>query len=144
MNLTPSPLHCQFAALSRGDLSSSMAPYITWLRRWRVSVTRRIDSREEYEVILCAYLDGDITRLRASVILGSLIPLGALLVWNSIALSLSAQTDQSVEKMPKRRKFINSFKGLSGGLSSTHVIGSSSALNIGEACVLHTDHRHHY
>ncbi|KAM7277289.1 hypothetical protein ACFE04_019155 [Oxalis oulophora] len=47
--------------------------------------------------VLCAYLDGDITRLRASVILGSLIPLGALLVWNSIALSLSAQTDQSVD-----------------------------------------------
>ncbi|KAM7273518.1 hypothetical protein ACFE04_028182 [Oxalis oulophora] len=47
--------------------------------------------------ILCAYLDGDITRLRTSFILGSLIPLGALLVWISIALSLSAQTDQSVD-----------------------------------------------
>ncbi|KAM7265233.1 hypothetical protein ACFE04_002916 [Oxalis oulophora] len=47
--------------------------------------------------VLCAYLDGDITRLRASVILESIIPLGALLVWNSNALSLSAQTDQSVD-----------------------------------------------
>ncbi|KAM7262087.1 hypothetical protein ACFE04_021164 [Oxalis oulophora] len=47
--------------------------------------------------ILCAYLDGDITRLRASFILGSLIPLGALLFWISIALSLSKQTDQSVD-----------------------------------------------
>lgn len=49
--------------------------------------------------VLCAYLDGDITRLRASVFLGSLIPLLALLVWDAIALGLSAQADQAVDPL---------------------------------------------
>lgn len=44
--------------------------------------------------VLCAYLGGDIKRLRASVLLGSVVPLFALLVWDAIALCLSAQGDQ--------------------------------------------------
>ncbi|KAF2295802.1 hypothetical protein GH714_034055 [Hevea brasiliensis] len=47
--------------------------------------------------VLCAYLGGDLPRLRASVLLGSLVPLLALIVWDAIALSLSAQTGQVVD-----------------------------------------------
>lgn len=47
--------------------------------------------------VLCAYLEGDLPRLRVSVLLGSFIPLLALLVWDAIALGLSAQTDQVID-----------------------------------------------
>ncbi|XWS07947.1 hypothetical protein CRYUN_Cryun41cG0034900 [Craigia yunnanensis] len=47
--------------------------------------------------VLCAYLGGDLTRLRASVFLRSLVLLLALLVWDAIALGLSAQADQLVD-----------------------------------------------
>ncbi|WRX12940.1 Amino acid/polyamine transporter 2 - like 1 [Theobroma cacao] len=47
--------------------------------------------------VLCAYLGSDLTRLRVSVLLGSLVPLLALLVWDAIALGLSAQADQIVD-----------------------------------------------
>ncbi|KAL2249243.1 UNVERIFIED_CONTAM: hypothetical protein Sindi_2398000 [Sesamum indicum] len=45
--------------------------------------------------VLCAYLEGDLTRIRASVLLGSVVPLFALLIWEAIALGLSNQTDQA-------------------------------------------------
>lgn len=45
-------------------------------------------------LVLCAYLEGDIRRIRASVFLGSLVPLLAFLIWNAIALGLSQQVDQ--------------------------------------------------
>ncbi|KAK6144793.1 hypothetical protein DH2020_021613 [Rehmannia glutinosa] len=44
--------------------------------------------------VLCAYLDGDLSRIRASVFLGSVVPLLALLIWEAIALGLSNQADQ--------------------------------------------------
>ncbi|GAV69980.1 Trp_Tyr_perm domain-containing protein [Cephalotus follicularis] len=44
--------------------------------------------------VLCAYLGRDLPRLRTSVLLGSLVPLLALLVWNAIALGLSPHSDQ--------------------------------------------------
>ncbi|XP_059628307.1 uncharacterized protein LOC132271063 isoform X2 [Cornus florida] len=44
--------------------------------------------------VLCAYLGGDLKRIRTSVLLGSVVPLLALLVWDAIALGLSAQADQ--------------------------------------------------
>ncbi|XP_011040994.1 PREDICTED: uncharacterized protein LOC105137094 isoform X3 [Populus euphratica] len=47
--------------------------------------------------VLCAYLGGDLKRLRTSVLLGSSVPLLALLVWDAIALGLSAQADQVVD-----------------------------------------------
>ncbi|TYH90088.1 hypothetical protein ES332_A13G026000v1 [Gossypium tomentosum] len=47
--------------------------------------------------VLCAYLGSDLIRLRASVLLGSLVPLLALLVWDAIALGISTQTDQVVD-----------------------------------------------
>ncbi|KAK4836567.1 hypothetical protein QYF36_024775 [Acer negundo] len=47
--------------------------------------------------VLCAYLGGDLTRLRVSVLIGSIVPLLALLVWDAIALGLSAQADQVVD-----------------------------------------------
>ncbi|KAJ6983349.1 hypothetical protein NC653_026222 [Populus alba x Populus x berolinensis] len=47
--------------------------------------------------VLCAYLGGDLKRLRTSVLLGSIVPLLALLVWDAIALGLSAQADQVVD-----------------------------------------------
>ncbi|KAM1019779.1 hypothetical protein ACFX15_040376 [Malus domestica] len=47
--------------------------------------------------VLCAYLGSDLARLRISVFLGSLVPLSVLLVWDAIALGLSAQADQVVD-----------------------------------------------
>ncbi|KAK6144817.1 hypothetical protein DH2020_021637 [Rehmannia glutinosa] len=44
--------------------------------------------------VLCAYLDGDLSRIRVSVFLGSVVPLLALLIWEAIALGLSNQADQ--------------------------------------------------
>lgn len=44
--------------------------------------------------VLCAYLEGDLTRIRASVFLGSVVPLLTLLIWDAIALGLSNQADQ--------------------------------------------------
>ncbi|KAJ4846673.1 hypothetical protein Tsubulata_019717 [Turnera subulata] len=47
--------------------------------------------------VLCAYLGGDLARLRASLILGSIVPLLGLLVWDGIALGFSAQADQNAD-----------------------------------------------
>ncbi|CAN6704822.1 unnamed protein product [Malus baccata var. baccata] len=47
--------------------------------------------------VLCAYLGSDLARLRISVFLGSLVPLSVMLVWDAIALGLSAQADQGVD-----------------------------------------------
>ncbi|KAE8684895.1 Vacuolar membrane ATPase 10 [Hibiscus syriacus] len=47
--------------------------------------------------VLCAYLGSDLTRLRASVLLGSAVPLLALFVWDAIALGLPTQPDQIVD-----------------------------------------------
>lgn len=44
--------------------------------------------------VLCAYLGGDLTRLRISVFLGSLFPLVTLLVWDAITFGLSASAEQ--------------------------------------------------
>ncbi|XP_047337233.1 tyrosine-specific transport system-like [Impatiens glandulifera] len=44
--------------------------------------------------VLCAYLGGDIGRIRTSILVGSVVPLLTLLAWNAIALGLFAQTDQ--------------------------------------------------
>ncbi|XP_023540721.1 uncharacterized protein LOC111800990 [Cucurbita pepo subsp. pepo] len=47
--------------------------------------------------VLCAYLEGDLPRLRVSVLIGSFIPLLTLLVWDAIAFGLLAQADQVVD-----------------------------------------------
>ncbi|KAL1292594.1 hypothetical protein HN51_053166 [Arachis hypogaea] len=47
--------------------------------------------------VLCAYLEGDLTRIRASVILGSLVPLVTLLVWDAVALGLAAEAEQVID-----------------------------------------------
>ncbi|KAK9282801.1 hypothetical protein L1049_011023 [Liquidambar formosana] len=44
--------------------------------------------------VICAYLEADLARIRVSVFLGSLVPLLALLIWDAIALGLTAQTNQ--------------------------------------------------
>ncbi|THG03131.1 hypothetical protein TEA_023268 [Camellia sinensis var. sinensis] len=44
--------------------------------------------------IVCAYLRGDLQRIKASVVLGSVVSLSALLVWDAVALGLSAHADQ--------------------------------------------------
>ncbi|KAJ0657680.1 putative amino acid/polyamine transporter 2 [Helianthus annuus] len=47
--------------------------------------------------VLCAYLGGDIGRIRTSVILGSVVPLIGLLVWNAIALSFSSHAESLID-----------------------------------------------
>ncbi|KAH7853794.1 hypothetical protein Vadar_006696 [Vaccinium darrowii] len=49
--------------------------------------------------VLCAYLGGDLQRIRTSVLLGSVVPLLALLVWDAIALSLSSQSAQVADPL---------------------------------------------
>ncbi|KAI3793435.1 hypothetical protein L1987_36054 [Smallanthus sonchifolius] len=57
--------------------------------------------------VLCAYLGGDIGRIRTSVMLGSVVPLLGLLVWDAIALSLSSQAESLVDpvKMLMRQRW---------------------------------------
>ncbi|XP_072953922.1 uncharacterized protein [Typha angustifolia] len=43
--------------------------------------------------VICAYLGGDLARIRLSIILGSFVPLISLLVWDDIALGLSSSFD---------------------------------------------------
>ncbi|WCJ19336.1 Tryptophan/tyrosine permease [Euphorbia peplus] len=47
--------------------------------------------------VLCAYLGNDLRRLRVSVLLGSIVPLAALLVWDAVALGLSTESAQVVD-----------------------------------------------
>lgn len=44
--------------------------------------------------VVCAYLEGDLARIRASIVLGSVVPLLTLLVWDAIALGLSNGAEQ--------------------------------------------------
>ncbi|XP_015689835.2 tyrosine-specific transport protein-like isoform X1 [Oryza brachyantha] len=39
--------------------------------------------------VICAYLGGDLVRIRLSILVGSIVPLLSLLVWDDIALSVS-------------------------------------------------------
>ncbi|CAD6210459.1 unnamed protein product [Miscanthus lutarioriparius] len=41
-------------------------------------------------IVICAYLEGDLARIRLSILVGSLVPLVSLLVWDDIALGLAA------------------------------------------------------
>ncbi|XP_020263484.1 uncharacterized protein LOC109839466 isoform X4 [Asparagus officinalis] len=43
--------------------------------------------------VICAYLGGDLLRIRISIWLGSLVPLLSLLIWDGIALNLSPNLD---------------------------------------------------
>ncbi|KAL6649601.1 hypothetical protein ACP70R_013825 [Stipagrostis hirtigluma subsp. patula] len=43
--------------------------------------------------VICAYLGGDLARIRLSIIVGSLVPLLSLLVWDDIALGLATDLD---------------------------------------------------
>ncbi|KAJ0102034.1 hypothetical protein Patl1_06123 [Pistacia atlantica] len=65
--------------------------------KWELGKSSSYNSRDNFFSVLCAYLGGDLARLRVSVLLGSLVPLLALLIWDAIALGLSAQTNQVVD-----------------------------------------------
>uniref|UniRef100_A0A0E0KBE8 Tyrosine-specific transport protein n=1 Tax=Oryza punctata TaxID=4537 RepID=A0A0E0KBE8_ORYPU len=43
--------------------------------------------------VICAYLGGDLVRIRLSILVGSIVPLLSLLVWDNIALSISTDLD---------------------------------------------------
>ncbi|XP_024979800.1 uncharacterized protein LOC112516796 [Cynara cardunculus var. scolymus] len=49
--------------------------------------------------VLCAYLGGDIERIRTSVVLGSVVPLAGILIWNAVALGLSSQTEPIIDPL---------------------------------------------
>ncbi|XVE68920.1 hypothetical protein DITRI_Ditri09bG0108500 [Diplodiscus trichospermus] len=61
---------------------------VTAGRKWGLGESTRYHSCHDIFFVLCAYLGSDLTRLRASGLLGSLVPLLALLVWDAIALCL--------------------------------------------------------
>nr|GMC77253.1 Tyrosine-specific transport protein [Ipomoea batatas] len=77
--------------------------------------------------VLCAYLGGDLRRIRASVLIGSFIAFVPLLVWNAIALGLSAQVDQSVDPL----ELLLSIKW--GGVS--YMVEAFSLLAIGTSII---------
>ncbi|GAB2276753.1 hypothetical protein Dimus_011469 [Dionaea muscipula] len=45
--------------------------------------------------VVCAYLGGDAARIRASLVLGSVVPLIAILIWDGIVLGLSGSAETS-------------------------------------------------
>ncbi|KAL6952696.1 hypothetical protein U1Q18_022011 [Sarracenia purpurea var. burkii] len=49
--------------------------------------------------VLCAYLGGDLQRIRTAVFLGSVVPLLALLIWDAIALGLSVHAERVVDPL---------------------------------------------
>ena len=57
--------------------------------------------------VLCSYLGGDLSRIRASVLLGSIVPLLALLIWDAIALGLSEQVDQVADPVERLMRSFN-------------------------------------
>ncbi|KAK4279684.1 hypothetical protein QN277_011423 [Acacia crassicarpa] len=77
--------------------------------------------------VLCAYLEGDLDRIRASVILGSLVPLMALLVWDAIALGLAAEVEQIVDPIELL------FRVEWGGVSL--LVGAFSLLVVGTSLI---------
>lgn len=48
-------------------------------------------------VVLCAYLGGDLDRIRRSIVIGSVVPLLTLLLWDAIALGLENGSDSVVD-----------------------------------------------
>lgn len=46
---------------------------------------------------ICAYLEGDLRRIKTSVFLGALVPMVAVLVWDAVALGLAADAEQLVD-----------------------------------------------
>ncbi|KAI7994421.1 hypothetical protein LOK49_LG11G00854 [Camellia lanceoleosa] len=57
--------------------------------------------------IVCAYLRGDLQRIRASVVLGIVVSLPALLVWDAVALGLSAHDDQVSDPVKLLLRYFN-------------------------------------
>ncbi|CAN6462224.1 unnamed protein product [Victoria cruziana] len=49
--------------------------------------------------VICAYLGGDISRIRVSLMLGSMVPLIILLDWDILALGLSTASDGRLDSM---------------------------------------------
>jgi len=47
--------------------------------------------------VICTYLEGDLRRIKASVFIGALVPLVAVLVWDAVAFGLAAEANQVVD-----------------------------------------------
>lgn len=76
-----------------------------------ISSTRLLSYFSRYAIsVVCAYLEGDLARIRASVLVGSVVPLLALLVWDAIALGLSNQADQVSDPVELLLRSINYFQ----------------------------------
>ncbi|KAF7820130.1 Tyrosine-specific transport protein [Senna tora] len=77
--------------------------------------------------VVCAYLEGDLRRIRASVFFGSLVPLMALLLWDAIALGLAAEAEQTVD--PVELLFRVKWSGVS------LMVGTFSLLAVGTSLI---------
>ncbi|XP_027087211.1 uncharacterized protein [Coffea arabica] len=76
--------------------------------------------------VLCSYLGGDLSRIRASVLLGSIVPLLALLIWDAIALGLSEQVDQVAD--PVERLMRVSWGGVSFTVEAFSLLAIGTSL----------------
>lgn len=57
--------------------------------------------------VICAYLDGDLARIRTSFIIGSLVPLFTLLVWDAVTLGLSAHADLVIDPVELLTRYLS-------------------------------------
>ncbi|PNT77714.1 hypothetical protein BRADI_1g67830v3 [Brachypodium distachyon] len=71
--------------------------------------------------VICAYLEGDLARIRLSILVGSIVPLLSLLVWDDIALGLSTDLSgfgiQDVLKTEWSNAMVETFSLLAVGTS---------------------------
>ncbi|OIW01455.1 hypothetical protein TanjilG_30929 [Lupinus angustifolius] len=77
--------------------------------------------------VLCAYLEGDLHRIKASIFLGSLVPLVALVFWDAIALGLAAEADQVID--PVELLYRANWSGVS------LMVGTFSLLAVGTSLI---------
>ncbi|CAL0333396.1 unnamed protein product [Lupinus luteus] len=75
--------------------------------------------------VLCAYLEGDLHRIKASIFLGSLVPLVALVLWDAIALGLAAEADQVIDPVELLYRVRWSGVSLMVGTFSLLAVGTS-------------------
>ncbi|KAE9592474.1 putative amino acid/polyamine transporter 2 [Lupinus albus] len=75
--------------------------------------------------VLCAYLEGDLRRIKASIFLGSLVPLVALVFWDAIALGLASESDQVIDPVELLYRVRWSGVSLMVGTFSLLAVGTS-------------------
>ncbi|KAL5998378.1 hypothetical protein ACLOJK_009318, partial [Asimina triloba] len=100
INLPASISSISFTALCSLLISVGGLRVTDWINQWLTALM--IESNDvaiacpvtiSLVAVLCSYLGGDLARIRRSFIIGSIVPLVALLVWDAVALGLAQSAD---------------------------------------------------